>query len=186
MKKRTIRSHLVPYSIFKKRKTTINHAFASAIAPVDQYDDAKVSKALRTLGQDPNGELSCVYCEDPAETWDHLIGLVENEELRGYGHQLGNLVPCCRRCNSKKGGKGWDVYLREVALERSAFETKYGLIKSCLERYAAPVTLDRAAEMLPGDWMRYREIKEKLFLLMAEADAIAARLRGVVASKPSE
>jgi hypothetical protein len=36
MKKRSIRFHLSPYSILKKRKTTINHAFASAIGPVDE------------------------------------------------------------------------------------------------------------------------------------------------------
>ena len=183
MKKQSIKSHLAPYSILQKRKTTINHAFASAIAPVNEYDEVKLRETLRLLGQDPDGDLNCIYCGLRAETWDHLIGLVEKAELRGYGHQLGNLVPCCRDCNSKKGAKGWEVYLRGVVPNRSAFEAKHSLISSYLDRYAAPVNLKRAAEMLPDDWKRYSEIKQEIFRLVAAADTIAARLRGVVASK---
>ena len=111
MKKESVKSHLARYSISQKRRTTINHAFASAIAPVDVYDEAKLGEALRLLGQDSDGNLSCVYCGLPAETWDHLVGLVENAELRGFGHQIGNLVPCCRACNSSKGAKDWEDYL---------------------------------------------------------------------------
>lgn len=91
MKKHSIKSHLAPYSILQKRKTTINHAFASAIAPVDEYDEAKLVAAILLLGQDPASDLTCVYCDLHATTWDHLVGLVENAELRGYGHQIGNL-----------------------------------------------------------------------------------------------
>ena len=36
---------------------------------------------------------------------------------------------------------------------------------------------------MPDEWTRYCEIKREIFQLMAEADAIAARLRGIVASK---
>jgi hypothetical protein len=183
MKKQSIKSHLAPYSILQKRKTTINHAFASGIAPVDEYEEVKLGAALRLLGQDPDGDLICIYCGLQAETWDHLIGLVEKAELRGYGHQIGNLAPCCRDCNSKKGAKGWDVHLRRVVPDQSAFEAKYSLISSYIDRYAAPVNLKRAAEMLPDDWMRYCEIKREIFRLMAEADTVATRLRGVVASK---
>ena len=183
MRKRSIKSHLSPYSIFQKRRTTINHAFASAIAPVDEYDEVKLGEAICLLGQDPEGDLKCIYCDLQADTWDHLVGLVENAKLRGYGHQLGNLVPCCRSCNSKKGAKDWDVYLREILSDQSAFQAKYNLIVSYCGRYASPVNLQRAAEMLPDDWTRYCEIKQEIFRLMAEADIIADRLRGVVASE---
>src|SRR5271154_2211358 len=161
MKKQSIKSHRASYSIVQKRKTTITHAFASAIAPLDEYDEVKLGAALRLLGQDPGGDLDCVYCGLGADTWDHLIGLVENAELRGYGHQLGNLVPCCRGCNSKKGAKGWDVYLQGLDSDQSAFEAKCNVIASYLDQYAAPVNLNRAAEMLPDDWKRYCEIKQE-------------------------
>jgi hypothetical protein len=185
MKKNSIKFHLALYSILQKRKTTINHAFASAIAPVDKYDEVKVGAALRHLGQDPDGDMNCVYCGLRAETWDHLIGLVENAELRGYGHQIGNLVPCCRGCNSKKGAKDWGVHLQWAVPERSDFEAKSNLIAAYLNRYAAPVNLKRTAEIFPGDWKRYCAIKQEIFHLMAEADTIATRLRSVVAAKES-
>lgn len=111
MDKRSIRNHLKPYSIFQKRRTTINHAFASALAPYDIYDEQIIDKALKVLGQDPNGYLYCVYCGSKAQTWDHLVGLVKDAQLRGYGHQIGNLVPCCRDCNSKKGSKDWRQFI---------------------------------------------------------------------------
>ncbi len=175
MKKRSIKSHLSQYSILQKRTTTINHAFASAIAPMDKYDEATLDDALRLLGQNPD-DLKCIYCEFDAETWDHLIGLVENGELRGYGHQLGNLVPCCRKCNSEKGGKDWEVYLREKLPEPSAFTAKRSLITSYLKQFA-PIEFNRAEKLLPKEWARYREIKGEIIRLMGEADIIASSLR---------
>ncbi len=181
MKKQSIKSHLTSYSIIRKRKTTINHAFASAIAPVDKYDEVALDAALRILGQNPD-DLRCVYCGSHADTWDHLIGLVKDEKLRGFGRQLGNLVPCCRACNSKKGSKDWEVYLREMPLQNNSFEEKSRLIASYLSK-ATEVNLKRPEEMFPVEWKRYAEIKEEIFNLMREADEIAEKLNKVVASR---
>ncbi|QOP43705.1 hypothetical protein FJR45_06975 [Sulfurimonas sediminis] len=105
MKKEDIKRHLHTYSVYGKRRTTINHAFASAIAPSDDYDETKINEALEFLGQNPNQDLTCVFCNDEAETWDHLVGLIKNGELRGFGHQIGNLVPCCKNVILKKAVK---------------------------------------------------------------------------------
>ena len=51
MTPKSICSHLKPYSINSKRRTTVAHAFASALAPCDVYDRAKVEAALIALGQ---------------------------------------------------------------------------------------------------------------------------------------
>jgi len=40
----------------------------------------------------------CVYCGGEQTGWDHVIPL-----SRGGAHTEGNLVPCCRPCNSSKG-----------------------------------------------------------------------------------
>jgi 5-methylcytosine-specific restriction endonuclease McrA len=183
MKKHSIKAHLATYSIHQKRSTTINHAFASAIAPVDKYDPVKLAQAIQLLDQDPDGDLKCVYCGSEATTWDHLVGLVEKGELRGYGHQIGNLLPCCRSCNSKKGAKCWKDYLRQEIHDQSAFEAKSKIIVRYIDRYAVPVNLKRTAEIWPAKWARYRAIKEEIFNLMKEADGIADDLRGVVAAK---
>jgi hypothetical protein len=63
MKIDSIKAHLQPYSIMKKRQTTINHAFASAIAPSDAYDAKTVKEAVAMLGQDPEKDLLCVYAD---------------------------------------------------------------------------------------------------------------------------
>jgi len=186
MKKQSIKAHLTPYSILQKRRTTINHAFASAIAPVHEYDEVRLEAAIQFLGQDPNADLKCVYCDQDATTWDHLVGLVKNAELRGYGHQIGNLVPCCGDCNSKKGAKDWDTHLRMMVTDQSAFEAKYKAIARYVESYAEAVNLKRAAEMFPSEWERYDAIKQHIFNLMTEADTIARRLRDVVAAKEEQ
>lgn len=112
MKKQDIKRYLQDYSIYGKRKTTINHAFSSAISVSDTYDEEKIDNALKILGQDPEGDLSCIYCDLSAETWDHVMPTVKHGKYSGYGHQIGNLVPCCKDCNSKKGNKDWKVFLK--------------------------------------------------------------------------
>jgi hypothetical protein len=108
----SIRIHLRPYNIVARRATTINHAFAAAIAPSDAYEEARIREAIRLLGQDPDTDLMCVYCDAPAKTWDHVFATVKQTKFSGFGHRLGNLVPCCKPCNSEKGNKPWDTFLR--------------------------------------------------------------------------
>src|SRR5436189_5787860 len=105
MKRERIRHYLRPFRAYGRGSTTVTYALAGAIAPVDPYDDALVAEALVVLGQDPDGDLSCVYCGDPARSWDHVFGLVADGRFSGYGHVIGNLVPCCSTCNSRKGNK---------------------------------------------------------------------------------
>lgn len=42
---------------------------------------------------------TCAYCTKPATTVDHVVPLV-----RGGTNYEGNLVPCCKSCNSSKSG----------------------------------------------------------------------------------
>lgn len=166
MKKESIKDHLREYSIYQRRKTTINHAFASAIAPVDQYDETTISAALKSLGQNPNGELACVYCGRPAETWDHLESLVEKGNFRGYGHIIGNLVPCCKQCNSAKGSKSWREFVKDSQIEK--------VLEQYVKTYAQSVDLAQVDPQLVAD---YTNLKEQILELMKEADKIAAEIR---------
>jgi hypothetical protein len=181
MKLASIKMHLRPYSIHDRRRTTINHAFASALAPRDDYDSGRIAAALRVLGQEDPDNLTCVFCDAPAETWDHLVGLVEKQVLRGYGHQLGNLVPCCRQCNSLKGSKPWEHFLEKQIVDAERREVLGSRIREYLRTYAAEVDLSHAADMLPEQWSRYESIKSEIFKLMRQADDIAVELQKVVA-----
>ncbi len=42
----------------------------------------------------------CAYCDQPAEQMDHVIPL-----RRGGAHDIFNVVPACKSCNSSKGSK---------------------------------------------------------------------------------
>jgi hypothetical protein len=179
MKKQSIKAHLKPYSIFQKRKTTINHAFASAIAPAAKYDVETLEAAIRSLGQDPDGNLKCVYCDADATTWDHLVGLVAKGEFRGNGHQIGNLVPCCGPCNSKKGAKDWETYLGSESRETGLVDRRK-VIAAYAGKYAVVVDPKVVANLRPDDWKRYVEIREQILSLMKEADKIAAGLQAAV------
>jgi 5-methylcytosine-specific restriction endonuclease McrA len=44
-------------------------------------------------------ENRCQYCERRAENLDHVI-----PKSQGGGHRWDNVVACCRRCNTRKGG----------------------------------------------------------------------------------
>src|SRR5690606_23428827 len=79
--------------------------------PHDTYTAAAVAQAIRDLGQDPDADLLCVYCGQPAATWDHVFNRVVKGDFSGHGHRIRNLVPCCRSCNESKGQKPWRDYL---------------------------------------------------------------------------
>jgi 5-methylcytosine-specific restriction endonuclease McrA len=177
MKKQSIKTHLKPYSIFQKRKTTINHAFASALAPNDEYNEQVLNDALRLLGQKPEDELMCVYCGGEAETWDHLIGLVKDSQLRGYGHQIGNLIPCCGKCNSKKGSRDWQQFIESEIRDEENREQLKAQLGIYLQQYAKPVDLEKIKTSMPEEWAKYAELKEHIFELMKEADKIAEKIR---------
>ncbi|WP_123053474.1 HNH endonuclease [Clostridium sp. JN-1] len=176
--KESIKEHLKPYSIFGKRKTTINHAFASALASYDEYDNKKVSDAIKILGQDPNNQLKCVYCDKPAQTWDHVLSLVKKGEFSGYGHQIGNLLPCCKECNSAKGNKPWEVYLDKLIKEPKILSEK----KEKIRKYISNNTINtlQYIEKQEDKLNEYKNIKEEILNLMKKADKIAGEIRKAV------
>ena len=176
MTPKSIRSHLAPYSIFSKRKTTIAHAFASALAPTDNFDEKMVETALVALGQTKLQQLTCVYCEQPAQTWDHLENLVKNGKLNGYGHQIGNLVPCCRDCNSAKGGKSFHEFVKTLNLLQ---DNKFDLISrlECHLSLAKPINMALLNKEGQQALDHFHAIQTQILTLMEEADRYAEILR---------
>ena len=45
-------------------------------------------------------DFTCQYCGRRAENLDHVV-----PKMQGGGHTWDNVVACCRRCNTKKGGR---------------------------------------------------------------------------------
>lgn len=179
----SIRTHLRPYEIRARRATTVNHAFASAIAPVEQFAVERVRRAVTVLGQDPDMPLRCAYCDEEAETWDHLRGLVVDRHFSGYGHVLGNLVPCCRSCNSRKGSKDWRVFLTALVTDEVVRERRERLIDAYVSEFL-PVPL--SAEVFDGRcpelMQEFVSIRDEVLVLLGRADEVAAAIRAACAS----
>ncbi len=173
MNYRDIRRHLVPYRIFTRRKTTINHAFAAAVAPCDDFAEAVVRDALKLLDQDPDGPLTCVYCDGAAETWDHVFATVKASVFSGAGHRLGNLVPCCKPCNSKKGNRSWQAYIASREAEGAARDARTARLERYLRQHFVE---DKLPTGLP-EYARLMEIRNEVLQLMREADEVAAVIR---------
>jgi hypothetical protein len=176
MRSDSIRAHLKPYSISQKRATTLNHAFASALAPCDPYEPDRISEALRALGQEP-AALTCVYCHGAAETWDHLEGLVRDKSFSGYGHTVQNLVPACRHCNSRKGNRPWREFLASCCPPEER-ERRVGAIEAhCSRGATAEATLAALSAVPPELNARFVAIRAQMSALMEEADRVAAEIR---------
>lgn len=173
MRIKSVASHLRPYLMLARRRTTINHAFAAAVAPSDIYHEGTVVEAMQTLGLDPSIDLLCAYCGNEAETWDHIFATVKDSRFSGHGHRLGNLLPCCKPCNSKKGNKAWDVHLSSLPMTDDERASR----AAAISRYIASYGVSDAAPALSTDYIRLEEIRLQVLDLLAEGDSVASRIR---------
>lgn len=173
MRYKDIRRFLKPYSMVASRTTTISHAFAASIAPCDTFDDQTMRTALTVLGQDPDAELECAYCGARAETWDHVHATVQDKKFSGYGHRLGNLLPCCKPCNSRKGNKNWLVFLRTLPITEALRAERESRIAAYLTKYGAK---DVVPEHLP-EYEQLQELRRQVLQLFREADELASVVR---------
>jgi hypothetical protein len=156
------------------RRTTINHMFAAAIAPHDDFDEHRVREAVALLGNDPDGNLECAYCGKPAETWDHVFATVKDSRFSGHGHRLGNLLPCCKPCNSRKGNKHWQSHLAALPLDETDRSDRFVAIQHYLDSF---LRTDDQGEQTEAH-QRLEEIRIQILALMSEADEVAVRGSG--------
>ena len=172
MRYTSIKKHLKPYSI-ASRKSTIAHAFASAIAPHDEFDDEKAREAIVWLGQDPDSDLRCAYCDSVAKSWDHVNGIVKSKRFSGFGHRIGNLLPCCESCNSAKGNLDWKRYMSKIVMPEKKRYKQISVIQSYLDQF---LVSDILPEECP-EIEEMEEIKAQIIKLMVRADDVASGLR---------
>jgi hypothetical protein len=181
MKINSIKRHLKSYSIIKERKTTISHAFASALSIPDEFEISQVSQAIRLLEQNPDYDLFCAYCGKEAETWDHINAIVLNGEFSGNGHQINNLIPCCKTCNSKKGNKNWEEFLRKKNNQSPSvdLEKRIKRINDYIGNNNINL-LEIIKNQCPELLKNFQSKKEQVLELLQEADEIATQIRNVV------
>lgn len=173
----SIKGHLKAYRV-AGRSSTFNHALASALAPFDKYDRATANEAVSLLGQNPDAELDCSYCGHPAATWDHIRSITKKSAFSGYGHRLGNLLPCCRTCNEKKGGRDWLEFLQAKVPDPEMLAERRGLIEQCIARYDIRDETPHASKAYDD----YQELRAGVIRMLNEADRLAAVIRDEMAT----
>lgn len=67
---------------------------------------------------------TCAYCGAPATHLDHLHPMIQDNEPTGYGTDPGNLVPCCKNCNTPKGNMDWESFMRSKKCVHTAGQNK--------------------------------------------------------------
>lgn len=156
------------------RASTITNAFMAALAHFEPYDDKRTAQALMELGQHDLEALTCVYCLKPANTWDHLVNLVVGKKLNGYGHQLGNLVPCCGTCNSDKRHTEFKTFVQTLDLTIQDQEDLCNRLEAHQKKYAKEQIYSADEEKLADT---LHTLLEEIGTLLKKADEIVAKVR---------
>lgn len=160
-------------SIAGERGSSINNAFAAALAMVGVFDEEAINKALESLDQSPTESLRCVYCDAPATDADHLIGLVKATRYTGHGQVIGNLVPSCGPCNQRKGNKPWRDWAESEGLSKERIDriAEY-------ESLAPPaVSEEQLREFYPDLMEAYEKLKNLCKDMMRAADHLANEIQ---------
>ena len=64
---------------------------------------------LKVLARD---QWTCQYCQEPADTVDHVLPISQSPELVV---SFDNALACCKSCNSSKGSRSQGVFLSRKA-----------------------------------------------------------------------
>lgn len=161
-----------PYRLLN-RSSTVSNAFAQALAPADDYDEATLETEFRRLGLVGDEVLHCAYCSRPANSVDHLNPLVNDKKFTGWGHVFGNLVPACGDCNQSKGGRAW----RDFARESGVTESQIQKIEAYERQSPTPVSQDDLSELYPDLIDAYERLRNLNVDTLKTAQSLANEIQ---------
>lgn len=106
------------------RKSTLLHEVCRQLAKLTEmrHQSSRIDfegeggvSALEARGRILNLDGKCEYCEHRAAvTVDHFYPLVKCRRPSGYCNDEWNSIPCCRECNSSKGGNTYHEWLTRM------------------------------------------------------------------------
>lgn len=168
------------------RKTSITNAFVSTIIPIVQPTDEEIAEALSILGMTAE-TISCVYCGDKCNAWDHLQPLVVKRRPTGYISEIANLVPACQPCNSSKGNSPWRDWMAGKA---SQSPTSRGVMDlqvrrerlEAYERWRQPTKVNFEAIVGREAYEKYWQELDRVIGEMERSQAMADELSTKIAN----
>jgi 5-methylcytosine-specific restriction endonuclease McrA len=170
-----------PYRLLS-RSSTVSNAFAQALAPADNFDEAKLETAFRGLGLVGDGVLLCAYCSRTANSVDHLNPLVKDKKFTGWGHVFGNLVPACGDCNQSKGGRPW----RDFARESGASESQIKRIEAYERQSPTPISQDDLSKLYPDLIDAYERLRNLNEDTLRAAQSLANEIQRLEKTRKAE
>ena len=172
------------------RKTSITNAFVSTIIPVVPPSEEEIAEALAVLEMTPE-TVTCIYCGDKCNAWDHLRPLVVNRRPTGYISEIANLVPACQPCNSSKGNVGWREWMSGKAAQSPAtrgirdVDARIARLDA-FERWRRPTRVDFAAILGPELYDAYWGELDRVIAELERSQRMADELRARIAKAHAE
>lgn len=169
----------------RSRKTSITNAFVSTIIPVVKPSPEDIAEALDVLGMTVD-TVSCAYCGDKCNAWDHLRPLVINRRPTGYISEIGNLVPCCQPCNSSKTNAHWkDWILRTTGnspTQRGVPDVAVRVARlESFERWRVPTRVDFESIVGSAAYADYWTEMDRVVIELERSQEMADGLRQTIA-----
>ena len=94
---------------------------------------------------------------------------------------IGNLLPCCKRCNSEKGNKNYKDFLLGKTGNKKQAEERIKKITAYIQKYIPEeLSYEEIKNRCPEEIDKYEKLKDEIFSLMREADSVATAIRGTV------
>jgi len=97
----------------------------------------------------------------------------EGPLFSGAGHRIGDLLPCCKPCNSKKGNRPWQAYITSREAPGPLRDSRIERLQRYLDHFFVADTLPTAL----AEYRRFIEIRDENLRSMREADEVAAVVR---------
>lgn len=166
------------------RVSSVTNGFVQAILPDALPDADEHAGYLSLLGINP-GRVTCVYCGDPAQHWDHLFPYVRGKRPTGFFNEARNLVPACGPCNTSKSGRDWEGWMfgNAKGSPRARQVANIEELAQRLRAFVARVELtevDVQAIVPPELWQSYWAKRDLVEQSLFDAQNQAAEIRKII------
>lgn len=174
-------------SNLKSRTSTISNAYAISITPYIRPDNSLLDDYYHELGLE---KCQCGYClrKGEGKTVDHINPLVKNGMPSGFITDIGNLIPCCKDCNSSKGGKDFKEWykspknvarLLKIGLTEKEIDERYQIILAYINKHCS-TPLSYESIVGKEKWDEYIKRKERLLNILKEEQEFCDELSDLI------
>lgn len=113
------------------------------------------------------------------------MAIVKDGKFSGYGHQIGNLIPCCKDCNSKKGNRDWKEFLFSKRPNERTTPEVVNRVESYIENNTTQFK-QLVDDEINAEIEKFEQIQSMIFDYMKLADDQAKIIRDKLRAKTKQ